>query len=55
MDMQRYKELNKLPKDELARMHVANGGLMGYATYMKWRKDELISIILEDEGKGGFQ
>ena len=46
----RLIELSKLPRPQLARMHVANGGQMGLATYLKWRKDELINAILEDEG-----
>ena len=45
----RYRYLSKLPKLTLAQMHVRNGGLMGLATYMKWHKDELISILIEDE------
>lgn len=49
MNDNRYKYLSKKPKAELAQMHVANGGLMGLATYMKWTKDELVSILLEDE------
>lgn len=47
---QRTKELNKLPKAQLAQMHADNGGLMGLATYMQWRKDELVTALLEDEG-----
>ena len=47
--MQDYKTLNKLSKYELAAMHVRNGGLMGLPTYLKWTKDELISVILEDQ------
>jgi len=46
----RDRELRKLPKHELVRIHVNNGGLMGAATYSKWTKDELVSIILQDEG-----
>jgi len=46
----RDRELRKLPKHQLVSIHVANGGLMGAATYSKWTKDELINIILEDEG-----
>lgn len=47
---QRTRELNKLPKAKLAQMHASNGGLMGLATYMQWRKDELVTALLEDEG-----
>lgn len=47
---QRAKELNKLPKAKLAQMHASNGGLMGVATYLTWRKDELVTALLEDEG-----
>jgi hypothetical protein len=39
-------KLSKMTKSQLALMHVANGGLMGYATYMKWTKEELINEIL---------
>ena len=46
----RRQELTKLPKAQLARMHDANGGCMGLATYMQWRKDELVTAVLEDEG-----
>ena len=46
----RIREIQAMPKDRLARMHVANGGQMGLATYLKWRKDELVNIVLEDEG-----
>ena len=46
----RIREIQRMPKDRLARMHVANGGQMGLATYLKWRKDELVNIVLEDEG-----
>ncbi len=45
----RVKELNKMSKVTLAEMHIKNGGLMGLATYKSWRKEELISVILEDE------
>lgn len=47
---ERTRELNKLPKATLAQMHAGNGGLMGLATYMQWRKDELVTAVLEDEG-----
>ena len=46
----RIREIERTPKAQLARMHVANGGQMGLATYLKWRKDELIRIVAEDEG-----
>ena len=46
----RLLELNKLPKSALAQLHVQQGGQMGYATYLKWRKDELVNVILECEG-----
>ncbi len=49
MTSDRIAQLYKMTKDQLARMHVANGGLMGYATYRKWTKDELVNAILEDE------
>ena len=48
--MTRIQQIEKTPKAELARMHVANGGQMGLATYLKWRKDELVRAVLEDEG-----
>ena len=48
--MDRYKQLAKLPKWQLVNMHVANGGLMGRGTYAKWTKEELINVVLEDEG-----
>ena len=46
----RIREIERTPKATLARMHVANGGLMGLPTYLKWSKDELVRIVLEDEG-----
>ena len=46
----RLAEIERTPKAQLARMHAANGGLMGLATYLKWRKDELVRALLEDEG-----
>lgn len=47
--MKRYAELNRLPKGTLAQLHADYGGLMGVATYRKWRKDELVAAVLEDE------
>ena len=49
MAIERYKELAKLPKAQLAQMHAANGGLMGLAVYQKWTKDELLRAVIEDE------
>ena len=46
----RLLELSKLSKLQLAALHVQQGGLMGVSTYMQWRKDELVNIILEIEG-----
>jgi hypothetical protein len=46
----RIQEIERTPKAELARIHVANGGQMGLATYLKWRKDELVRAVAEDEG-----
>ena len=46
----RLAQIQRTPKAQLARLHVANGGQMGYATYMQWRKDELVNIVAEDEG-----
>ena len=46
----RIREIENTPKATLARMHAANGGQMGLATYMKWRKDELVHVVCEDEG-----
>jgi hypothetical protein len=40
-------DLGRKPKHELARIHVQQGGLMGLAVYLKWRKDELVTTILE--------
>lgn len=48
-------ELSKMTKRQLAEMHVANGGLMGLSTYLKWTKDELISTILTDESYMGLE
>lgn len=45
----RVAELNAMPKDMLARMHVNYGGLMGFNTYLKWTKDELVNTVLQDE------
>lgn len=52
MNVQRYGELKKMSKERLARIHMRNGGLMGFDAYMNWTKEELISEILEDEKKG---
>ena len=46
----RIQQIERTPKAQLARMHVANGGQMGLATYLKWQKRELVNAILEDEG-----
>lgn len=43
------QQLDKMTKRQLAEMHVANGGLMGLATYLKWSKDELVNTVLQDE------
>lgn len=48
-------QLAKMTKRQLAEMHVANGGLMGLATYLQWTKDELISTILTDESYIGLE
>lgn len=45
----RARELARMPKHALARMHAANGGLMGVATYRTWTRDELVRAVLEDE------
>jgi len=45
----RAKELNRMSKRELAAMHVQYGGLLGFLTYAKWSKDELVNTILQDE------
>ncbi len=49
-DQDRVRQIERMPKAALARLHVANGGLMGLATYLKWTKDELVSVVLQDEG-----
>jgi hypothetical protein len=46
----RIRELTRTPKAQLARIHAANGGLMGVAVYSTWSKDELVNAVLEDEG-----
>jgi hypothetical protein len=46
----RFRELNRRSKPFLADLHVRKGGLMGYFTYIRWTKEELIKAILEDEG-----
>jgi len=46
----KIREISRKSKFELAQMHVANGGIMGLATYLKWRKDELVNAVLEDMG-----
>jgi len=43
------QQLDKMPKARLAQMHAANGGQMGLPTYLKWRKDELVRAVLEDQ------
>jgi hypothetical protein len=50
---ERMAELTKLPKQELARIHAVNGGLMGIKIYLKWTKDELINAVLRDESENG--
>jgi hypothetical protein len=45
-------DLSRKPKHELARIHVQQGGLMGLAVYLKWRKDELVNAILECQQAG---
>lgn len=46
----RIRELARMTKSVLARMHKQNGGLMPLADYLKWTKDELVNAVLEDEG-----
>jgi len=46
----RERELRRMAKDQLARLHASRGGLMGVAVYKKWTKDELITAVLENEG-----
>ena len=46
----RRQELNRIRKDQLALLHAQRGGRMPLATYLKWRKDELVNAVLEDEG-----
>jgi hypothetical protein len=43
------RELRKLPKKQIAQMHIDNGGCMLMSEYMKWTKDELIAEVLEDQ------
>jgi hypothetical protein len=45
----RERELRKLSKQELAQMHINNGGLLRLSEYMKWTKDELVAEVLFDE------
>lgn len=45
----RVAELSKMTKAQLAQMHVNYGGLMGFANYVKWSKDELVNTVLQDE------
>lgn len=46
----RRRELRKLSKSRLASIHMTNGGLMPHSTYVKWRREELVNAVLEDEG-----
>lgn len=43
-------QILKMSKNDLARTHVANGGLMGLPTYLKWTKEELQNAVMEDYG-----
>lgn len=52
-DRKRIIELSKLSKAELARIHAANGGLMGADTYRTWTKAELLEAVIEDEEARG--
>ena len=45
----RTRQLNRMKKGQLARLHATGGGLMGIPVYMTWTKDELVSAILEHE------
>lgn len=42
------KAVSEMPKDMLARMHVDNGGLMGFNHYLKWSHDELVNAVIID-------
>lgn len=43
------EQLNKMSKSTLARIHEQRGALMGYSTYMKWAKEELVNEILSGQ------
>ena len=46
----RRKVLGHMAKASLAVMHTRNGGLLSVAEYVKWRHEELVNEVLEDEG-----
>lgn len=50
----RYFQLRRYSKSTLVSMHIRKGGVMPRVTYMKWRKDELISAAMRDEGYLGW-
>lgn len=60
VDDQRIKEISRMHKDKLARMHKYNGGLMPLSDYLRWSHDELVNAVIEDEdtrtifGPGGI-
>lgn len=53
MDGKRIREISQMPKTTLARMHLANGGLMPLADYLRWSHDELVKAVIEDETGAG--
>jgi hypothetical protein len=46
----RSAELGRLTKSKLAVMHSANSGLLSAVEYIKWKHEELVNAVLEDEG-----
>jgi hypothetical protein len=46
----RSAELGRKGKPELAVMHSANTGLLSVSEYVKWKHEELVNAVLEDEG-----
>lgn len=45
----RIKELQRMSKFVLANMHIARGGLMPLADYLRWTHDELVTAVIDDE------
>lgn len=45
----RYRQLHRMTKWELASRHIRNGGLLSMREYMAWSKEDLIKEVMFDE------